>query len=42
MLIDHAGLGKPNIIVDELTHDDGIKYKGTIESLNRNNRITLY
>ena len=42
MLVDHLGLGKPDIIVDELTHDQGIRYKGTFDSLKRENRVTLF
>ena len=42
MLINHAGEGKPNIIVDELTKDDGIKYRGTFDSMTRDTRITLF
>jgi hypothetical protein len=36
------GIGKPGIVVDELTHDEGIKYKGTFDSISRENRITLF
>ena len=42
MLINHAGEGKPNIIVDELKKDDGIKYRGTFDSMTRDTRITLF
>lgn len=42
MLIDHAGEGKPDIVVDELTRDEGIKYKGTFDSISRENRQTLF
>ena len=43
MLIDHiGGNGKPDLIVDELSRDEGIKYKGTFDSMNRTNRATLF
>ena len=42
MLIEHAGWGKPNVIVDTLTRDEGIRYKGTFDSMSRLNRTTLF
>lgn len=43
MLIDHVGgRGKPDLLVDELSRDEGIKYKGTFDSMNRTNRTTLF
>ena len=42
MLISHEGRGKPDIVVDELTRDDGIRYKGTFDSMSRETRVTLF
>jgi hypothetical protein len=42
MLINHEGEGKPDIVVDELTRDDGIRYKGTFDSMSRETRVTLF
>jgi hypothetical protein len=42
MLINHEGKGKPDIVVDELTRDDGIRYKGTFDSMSRETRVTLF
>jgi len=42
MLIEHAGNGKPDVVVDTLTRDEGIKYKGTFDSMSRQNRTCLF
>ena len=47
MLIDHipqygTNAIKPDVLVDELTRDEGIKYKGTFDSMNRTNRTALF
>ena len=36
------GNSKPDILVDELSKDEGIKYRGTFDSMNRQNRTTLF
>jgi hypothetical protein len=42
VLINYAGSGKPDLVVDDLGHDEGIKYKGTFASMTRQTRKTLF
>ena len=41
-LIELNTQSKPDVIVDQLTHDEGIKFNGTFESMKRNQRVKIF